>query len=351
MATVMRNVGPWLGLGAALFLLNFLLTFHNLWPTLWIRYSNELSIELTVLALALALYAEFRRPPRPFWRTGLALFLILLVLGRYADVTAPALYGRPINLYWDAQHLPQVSAMLIEAAPLGWAVLLLGTILGLLVGLFLLLRWCLGRLWKGLAYAPTRRTLGGMAALLLASFIVGKASRDVTAEYWFSIPVTATYARQIGFVLTALWGDERNLPGPIMAKADLERLKGADVFVIFIESYGATTFDKPRFRERLEPQYRDLAAAVEESGRWAVSAFVTSPTFGGSSWLAHSSFLTGIDLHDEGDYQRVLTSHRDTWARHFQTLGYRAVALMPGLRQAWPEGDSMVSNTSTMRPV
>jgi phosphoglycerol transferase MdoB-like AlkP superfamily enzyme len=88
----------------------------------------------------------------------------------------------------------------------------------------------------------------------------------------------------------------------------------------------------------LAPHYQDLAAAVAQSRRFAVSAFITAPTFGGSSWLSHSSFLTGIELRDEGDYQLLLTSRRDTWARLFQAQGYRAVALMPGVRKPWPEG-------------
>ena len=42
----------------------------------------------------------------------------MLVLGRYADVTAPALYGRDINLYWDLRYMPDVAAMIARAAPL-----------------------------------------------------------------------------------------------------------------------------------------------------------------------------------------------------------------------------------------
>ena len=42
--------------------------------------------------------------------------MFVLTIGRYADVTAPALYGRPMNLYWDARHLPNVGAMLAEVA-------------------------------------------------------------------------------------------------------------------------------------------------------------------------------------------------------------------------------------------
>ena len=43
---------------------------------------------------------------------------VLLVLGHYADVTTPALYGRDINLYWDFRYMPDVAAMVARAAPL-----------------------------------------------------------------------------------------------------------------------------------------------------------------------------------------------------------------------------------------
>ena len=41
----------------------------------------------------------------------------MLVAGHYLDVTAPGLYGREFNLYWDSQHLGNVTAMLARAAP------------------------------------------------------------------------------------------------------------------------------------------------------------------------------------------------------------------------------------------
>ena len=39
--------------------------------------------------------------PLPGWCPVLAAAWMALVLGRYVDVMSPALYGRPINLYWD----------------------------------------------------------------------------------------------------------------------------------------------------------------------------------------------------------------------------------------------------------
>ncbi len=101
-----RDTGtqPWLLPLAALLLLNAALTFHNVWPTLFIRWPGELSIELAVTVLALALLALRGPLPRALLAVLAALWVVF-TLGRYAEVTAPALYGREVNLYWDVRHL------------------------------------------------------------------------------------------------------------------------------------------------------------------------------------------------------------------------------------------------------
>ena len=74
------------------------------------------------------------------------------------------------------------------------------------------------------------------------------------------------------------------------------------------------------------------------TGRSVVSTFVDSPTFGGSSWLAHVSLMSGVEVRDPETNARLLTEHRDSIVTNFKQRGFRAVALMPGLRQRWPEG-------------
>jgi hypothetical protein len=69
-----------------------------------------------------------------------------------------------------------------------------------------------------------------------------------------------------------------------------------------------------------------------------VSAYVESPTFGGGSWLAHLSLMSGVEVRDQYAYTSLMASRRDTIVRNFSRRGYRTVALMPGMRQAWPEG-------------
>ena len=106
----------WAVLAAALALLNSSLTFDNVWPTLFIRLTSALSIEAAVCVLVLvAARRWFGAPSRAVLRRLGALWVVLVV-GRYADVTARSLYGRDINLYWDLRHMPDVGAMLAFVA-------------------------------------------------------------------------------------------------------------------------------------------------------------------------------------------------------------------------------------------
>ena len=102
----------------ALLFLNFALTFENVWPTPAVRWAGEVSVELAVLTLLLALSHVWRETTSPRLLNACAVAIVVLTLGRYGDVTAPALYGRPINLYWDLPNMGSVVAMVARAAPL-----------------------------------------------------------------------------------------------------------------------------------------------------------------------------------------------------------------------------------------
>ena len=115
-------------------------------------------------------------------------------------------------------------------------------------------------------------------------------------------------------------------------------MQGADVFLFFIESYGAVTFDNPAFDARLRQPRAAFDAAIHETGRDVVSAFVESPTFGGSSWFAHITFLSGLEVGDPDVNALLMTEHRPTLPTNFAQRGYRTVAMMPGLWYPWPEG-------------
>ena len=331
---------------AAVLLLNASITFSNLWPTPAVRWSGAPSVELAILLLALAIAASrgLLIPPARRVVAWLSGAWLVLVLGRYVDVTAPALWGRELNFYWDLRFLPDVAAMLLGASR---RALLLGTgatvvIVAVLTIIYLLLRWAFRQVIAATAGARGRTVLGSIGLLGVALFamqVVGLFGLDLLGEEWrlFPRPVTQVYARQVRLVVQALSRSVELPPSPNL-NADLARVQGADVFLFFIESYGACTYDVPAFNTRLRAPRALLESAIRDTGRDVVSAFVESPTFGGSSWFAHISFLSGIKVADPDMNALLMTEQRPTVVTNFAEHGYRTLAMMPGLWYPWPEG-------------
>src|SRR6185295_13917208 len=96
----------------------------------------------------------------------LAALWVLLVAGHYADVTAPALYGRDINLYWDLRHIPDVAAMVVRVAPL-WLVAFAAAAAALSIGLlYLLFGWAMARVAAAMSAPRQQIGIAAFAALV-----------------------------------------------------------------------------------------------------------------------------------------------------------------------------------------
>src|SRR5262245_5363707 len=124
-------------LAAALALLNASLTFVNVWPTPLIRWNGTLSAEFALFLLLLALARGVGWAPGRRALRGLALGWVVLVIGRYADVTVQSLFGREINLYWDSRHFSAVGAMLAVVANPWLVALVLAVAIAVPLGVFL----------------------------------------------------------------------------------------------------------------------------------------------------------------------------------------------------------------------
>jgi hypothetical protein len=321
----------------ALVVLNASLTFENVWPTPKIRWANAVSLELIGCILLLSIA---HRWAHTLTRRVLPAIWVVLVAGHYLDVTAPGLYGREFNLYWDSQHLGNVAAMLARAAPLWLIVVAAVAFAAITVTMFVIARLALGWLAAAMASSTPRRSLTVAATVLLVIFGMQQLSTQPAAVVSFARPVTPAYVRQVRFVLAMLGPGAvapRLGPTPELNNS-LARLEGADVLVVFVESYGAVTYETPSIADGLVQSRADLRAAVNETDRVVVSAYVESPTFGGSSWLAHLSLISGVEVRDQYAYTSLMASNRETMITNFARQGYRTVALMPGMRQAWPEG-------------
>jgi hypothetical protein len=124
-------------------------------------------------------------------------------------------------------------------------------------------------------------------------------------------------------------------PGP--PSSDLAGLKGRDVYLVYIESYGTTVFDTPEFRSALREPLAQFESAMHASGYTIASNRLVSPTFGGGSWLAHATVASGVRLDDPVLYSQLLRSGRKLLPGYFKDAGWRTVDVMPGIKTPSPE--------------
>jgi exo-beta-1,3-glucanase (GH17 family)/cellulose synthase/poly-beta-1,6-N-acetylglucosamine synthase-like glycosyltransferase len=330
----------------AMLVLNGLLGFVAVWPTVAVipqpRIAPEFAIVLLVLSFFLALGARPSiRAMR--WLAGL---YGLLVLGRYVDVVVPNLLGRPVNLYWDLPQLPRFLWVTASDTPV-WVSL------GCLLGVLLLVRLAhnaLVLLWQTVvngAVPMVRRVwLWGIILPLGTLACTHYAETTVTVSY-LSKPVMPTYWREATKLWDAFFPERvaRLLPSKTVVEEALAKptgqalagLKGQDMTLMFLETYGAVLYDLPEAERATRRSRSALEQAIADSGRQVVSAFYKSPTIGGASDLAHMSLLSGIDLTDPRKHDVLLTTRRPTLMKVFQQAGYETFGLYHSVSWDWAE--------------
>ena len=324
---------------AALLLLNALLSFENWWPSPAIKPDARLAPEFVLLwVLLLAAVRVWGRLPTRVL-AALAFGYLALVLGRYADVTVPGLFGRDINLYWDGQNIPRFLWVSAQNLPV-WLQL---AIVGAVGGFF----WALYRGLRALIAVAARdaapRALGSRWSLGVTAAAVALVTANLAGVQatWpvVSKPVVPTYLRQASLLATAFSPIRlaQALPASPAFESDLAALGGVDVKLLFVESYGAMTFDNPAAYRALAAPREEFARRIAESGRQVVSAYVRASTFGGASDLSHLSLLSGVDLSDPTRHDLLLTTARPTLVSLFRSHGYETFGFYPALNWDWPE--------------
>ena len=128
-----------------------------------------------------------------------------------------------------------------------------------------------------------------------------------------------------------------NTPGEDLLTA----LRGKDVVIAFVESYGRDAVEDPEFAPQVGAVLDAGDRRLRAAGFASRSAFLTSPTAGGSSWLAHATLLSGLWIDNQQRYNDLASSHRLTLTSAFRRANWRTVGVMPGNDSAWPESGSL----------
>jgi phosphatidylglycerophosphate synthase len=118
----------------------------------------------------------------------------------------------------------------------------------------------------------------------------------------------------------------------------LKGLRGKDVLLVFVESYGAIAVRGTPVSPAIDDVVRSGTLALQSHGFSSRSGWLDAPTFGGGSWLADSTLQSGIWVNTPSRYSKLIASKRSTLSSLFRRAGWRAVADMPATHGAWPEG-------------
>ena len=312
--------------------------------TAFLRLPLEL---LVVVAVAVLLPAT----PRRVLVVVLGVVLSVLILVKVLDIGFFTAFDRPFRPLDDTSYLGigietlgeavgTSTANLIVAAA---AVLILAILAIPVLALLRVTRVAAGqRAWAlraaavlGVIWVALRVVGAPVASSSAAALAVDEVQgvRDALAS-------RAAFTRQIAHDRFGATPGNRLLTG----------LRGKDVLVVFVESYGKVAVQDSSVSPRIDAVLERGTAQLRAAGFSSRSAFLTSPTFGGLSWLAHSTLQSGVTVNGQWRYDQVAGKHRVTLTRAFKRAGWRAVGAMPGNRRAWPEGSILLPLRPGLRP-
>jgi hypothetical protein len=120
----------------------------------------------------------------------------------------------------------------------------------------------------------------------------------------------------------------------------LTALRGKDVIIAFIESYGRVALEDAGISGDVKQVLSEGEAQLTGDGYISQSAWLTSPTFGGVSWLAHSTLQSGVWINTQSIYDTVVETDRLTLSDAFRRAGWNTVSDSPSNTHPWSVGTS-----------
>jgi len=137
------------------------------------------------------------------------------------------------------------------------------------------------------------------------------------------------------------FGQATRSPDPeaaVPASGLLTGLRGKDVIIAFVESYGQVAVRGTSYSPGVDAVLRQQTGMLTRAGWSTQSAWLTSPTFGGISWLAHSTLQSGLWVNSNQRYNELLASKRFTLSDAFDEAGWHTVADDPSDDTVWKPG-------------
>lgn len=305
------------------------------------------SIDVVALFAYFALFARLSwRVPKAV-RVALVVWLFLVRLIRIGDGVQTRYFAQRFNLWSDLRLLPELVRFSYSSLP-WWQ--LCGLAVAVPLVLFGLAFACYRALEHAERYLAEPRHLAGVGAVGAVFLLLSLVPHDPHHRELYlggfgssSIPRLRYEARFLlniyGYQSANLDAIKRSREQLEQTPANLAKLRGRNVYLFLIESYGAAVFDRSDFSRRAAPVYRAFEAELGSRGFSMVTGLLDSPTSGGRSWLAFTTLATGVRTSDQLQYELVLAHKPKPLARFFRDAGYRTVLAQPGTTRPWAKGE------------
>jgi phosphatidylglycerophosphate synthase len=118
----------------------------------------------------------------------------------------------------------------------------------------------------------------------------------------------------------------------------LAGLRGKDVLLVFVESYGQMAVQGTSFSPGVDAVVASGEQRLRAQGFASRSGWLVSSTYGGGSWLAHASLQSGVWVDSPGRFAQLAKSKRLTLTAAFGRAGWKTVADVPATHGSWPDG-------------
>lgn len=299
-----------------------------------------------VLALALLLLLPWR-PARLVVAVVLAVVIVASALVAALDRVFTAAVGRPFDPVSGWPELADGYGVVSDSVgPAGAAILAVLLVLAalaavaLIAGALLRLARLLRPRRRAALIGATAVTAGWLVvALVGVQLVPGEpvaAADTVSTGIAETGKAVATAGARAALARAAASDPYADVPASDL----LTGLRGKDVLVVFVESYGQVAVQGTAFSPGVDAVLRRGEAELAGNGYSERSAFLTSSTFGGISWLAHSTLQTGLWIDSQQKYDQVTATDRLTLAAAFRRAGWRTVSDVPSDTRPWPVGSS-----------
>ncbi|MEZ5931870.1 MAG: sulfatase-like hydrolase/transferase [Alphaproteobacteria bacterium] len=313
-------------------------------------FIDGIAFEILLLTFVIALVPALRRGwGARLLRHLVAAVTLLLVVLCLTDLGVRMVLGRPfaplldLGIYANVVDLQKGSFKGLTGWVLTGVQIALASVIYLLsLGAVRLIQ----RVTSGRRYRPVALTV---TAFLLLGYVGGKwlpggvvaTATDRLIHAQASTTIWHQVDRSV-HMLTALHGFQKVVAVDQFPELPPDRLLAVlddvDVLLVFFESYGRSVLDQDRFRRFSQPSLDHFAEALGEAGLVSASAYLTSPTMGGQSWLAHGTLESGLWLQHQSYYNAFIATDRLTLTKAFAKSGHRTVAMKPAIVMPWPEG-------------